>query len=340
MNKVVVVLAFVAGTACAESAGSGQPGMASAPAAGALAQVGARRYQECWDRFNARRWAEFSACYADGVESSERGGPTRRGKEAVVAGARAYAEAFPDAKGDPELVLVRDREVYASVLFHGKHAGTLHGPLGDIPATNKPVGYHLLHHVTLGENGLVEHEEWVFDVPTLLFQLGLSEGPARPPQTSPSPGAPTVVVADGNARERENAAAVRRAYELFSKKDPAFDQYLADGVIESNNSEPEDSVGKAALQAHNRAFVAGFPDISVSIESVLAAGDYTAQLGRIRGTNSGDMPGIGRTGRKVDVTFVELMRWENGKCVRSWPFMNGLELATQLGLVPSSEAPK
>jgi predicted ester cyclase len=67
---------------------------------------------------------------------------------------------------------------------------------------------------------------------------------------------------------------------------------------------------------------------------VFAAGDFTFAAGRVTGTNDGPMPafGIDRTGRKLDVGFVEVIQWRDGKAVHSWPIMDQAEVARQLGL--------
>src|SRR6185436_16462394 len=103
-------------------------------------------------------------------------------------------------------------------------------------------------------------------------------------------GAPIVVVAKDDETERKNADGVKAAYALWNKKDTkGFDAFLADEIVESNNSEAEDSVGKKALQAHNAMFVKAFPDLHVDVDNVWAAGEYTASVEHARGTNTGDM---------------------------------------------------
>ncbi len=90
--------------------------------------------------------------------------------------------------------------------------------------------------------------------------------------------------------------------------------------------------GKAALIDLNRAFWAGFSDIRVDLEQAWSRADYTVVVGRLRGTNDGAMPMLGanRTGRHIDVSFIEVVRWRDGEAAASWPFMDEAALASQL----------
>jgi predicted ester cyclase len=65
-----------------------------------------------------------------------------------------------------------------------------------------------------------------------------------------------------------------------------------------------------------------------------AAGDYVVFTGTLSGTNTGDMPsaGIKKTGKKVNVHFCEIVKFEGGKQVEDYLFFNGAAFAAQLGL--------
>lgn len=322
---------------CAACASSETPARAPDEAPKAPApQDAASTYQRCWDDFNQRRWDGFANCYADDVVSSRVGSPPVQGRAAVLEGAQRQARAFPDGRGELQVLLVDDQRVSAVVRFHGTHSGPLAGPAGEIPATERRVGYFMLHWLELGADGKVKNERWVADGATVLYQLGLIPGPARGVAEQDWPGAPRVVIARHDDTERKNAEAVRAAYELFNQRDPAYDDYLAEDVIESTNTDPQDVVGKAALTEYNQGFIAAFPDLKVSIDGVIAAGDYLTWSGRLRGTTSAALAGAEHSGKPIDVTIIELTRWEDGKIAHSWPFLNGLEMAAQLGLLGDS----
>jgi len=59
------------------------------------------------------------------------------------------------------------------------------------------------------------------------------------------------------------------------------------------------------------AFRSYFPDFSVEVVRLLAAGDIVADRVRYRGTYAGDWPGIDAAGVQVDVGGVDVFRFEN-----------------------------
>lgn len=136
------------------------------------------------------------------------------------------------------------------------------------------------------------------------------------------------------ATEKANMENVKRAYELFSAHDTTMFHFFADNIIEKQDPEP--IVGKQALSEFNKAFWAGFSDIRVDldVDRMAASGDYTFASGHLRGTNDGEFPpmGLSKTGKKIDVDFVEMIKWENGKAVISIPLMNEKKLMQQLGV--------
>ena len=132
--------------------------------------------------------------------------------------------------------------------------------------------------------------------------------------------------------ERKNIENHVRAYELFSNHDPAMFDLFDENIVEKQ--EPDPIVGKAALAEFNRAFWAGFSDLRVDLDCAYGAGDYTFVAGRLRGTNDGDFPmmGLSKTGKAIDIGFVEVVHWKNGKAVLSVPLMDNEEMLRQLGL--------
>jgi predicted ester cyclase len=285
-------------------------------------------YTACWDAWHAKDWAKFEPCNADDVVSTTFGMPELKGKAAVLDSAKAWSAAFPDAKVEPQLVMVSGKDIFSVRWFHGTHTGPFKGPMGEVPPTNKPVGVLVMHHVAI-ENGKIVKEQWAYDLPTLMVQLGLSKDPARQVMDKGWDGAPITVTTT-----TEKPGRVKDTYELWNKRDHAkFDAQLADDVVEINVSEPEDSVGKKAIQEHNKMFLAAFPDIHIQVENEWIAGDYSIEHARIQGTHTGDMGPLKKTGKKIDVNVLEVTKWKDNKVVKSWVFMNNLELASQLGLL-------
>jgi steroid delta-isomerase-like uncharacterized protein len=62
----------------------------------------------------------------------------------------------------------------------------------------------------------------------------------------------------------------------------------------------------------------GFPDLSITIEDVMAEGDRVAARVVMRGTHRGEFQGITPTGKRVEVRAIDMFRISNGKIVEHW----------------------
>jgi predicted ester cyclase len=291
------------------------------------------RYEACWAAFLAKSWQQFDACYTDGVISTTFGFPPIAGKAKVIADHQAWITAFPDATFAPQLTLVGPHDVLSVRWFRGTHTGAMRFPGGDVPATHKAVSLTLLHRAHLDDSGRTASEEWAVDIGTLMFQLGLDKAPGRAPLAAGWPGAPIVLVARDTDGERANAARVRDMYGKWNAHDMAgFYAFISDDVRESFNNSPEDTVGKPAVKAENDATAAAFSDLHVVLDDVWAAGDYTIARGHVLGTNDGKLGPTPPTHKKLDWSVLEIIRWQDGKAVASFPFVNGRDFNQQLGL--------
>ena len=65
-------------------------------------------------------------------------------------------------------------------------------------------------------------------------------------------------------------------------------------------------------------FVAGFPDLRLTVEESLGEGDLVAQMIHFEGTHTGDFQGLPPTHRKVTFSGLELNRFVDGRVVEHW----------------------
>src|SRR5215216_3844008 len=61
-----------------------------------------------------------------------------------------------------------------------------------------------------------------------------------------------------------------------------------------------------------------FPDLSITVEDVMAEGDRVAARVVMRGTHRGEFQGIAPTGKRVEVKAIDMFRISNGKIVEHW----------------------
>ena len=94
------------------------------------------------------------------------------GRDATTAYAMSWLNAFEDGRLEVHNELVAGDWVVQEFVFAGTHTGTLSGPAGDIPATNRQLrgrGTQILR----VENGLVVDTRLYFDQVDVMTQLGL-----------------------------------------------------------------------------------------------------------------------------------------------------------------------
>src|SRR5215468_473154 len=81
---------------------------------------------------------------------------------------------------------------------------------------------------------------------------------------------------------------------------------------------PEPLHGRETWRQGVEMMRAGFPDIRIHIEDVLAAHDKVAPRLRLRGTHSGEFMGFPATGRTIEYVSHEFYRIANGLIAEEW----------------------
>jgi steroid delta-isomerase-like uncharacterized protein len=163
------------------------------------------------------------------------------------------------------------------------------------------------------------------DSGTLLGQIGAVPGPRRPPLAA---GQKVVVLAQNDAAEKGNLAAYQNGNAAWNRHDAkAFSAGLAPDVVWSTLANPSDTQGDTAVVARLQGLWTGFSDARLELSSSWAAGDYVVGVGSFRGTNDGDMVGMPKSGRTVDVPFLEVVRYAKGKIQNEWFFFDSFAFA-------------
>lgn len=84
---------------------------------------------------------------------------------------------------------------------------------------------------------------------------------------------------------------------------------------------------------------AAFPDVRLTVDEVIDAGDKVALRWSAEGTHRGELEGLAPTGKRVLVTGISVDHWQDGKIVESWTQWDNLGLARQLGAAPPEGSP-
>jgi predicted ester cyclase len=140
----------------------------------------------------------------------------------------------------------------------------------------------------------------------------------------------------------QNKELVRRYVdEVYNAHNPAaVDQFLADDFNRNNPSRPHNNeFGLADDEARVERSLKEFPDLSSTIDDIIAEGDQVMVLQRIRGTNEGNIADLGAaaTDRPAEWQSVAIWRIACGKLAENWVVTDRLTEYRQLGIISDDE---
>jgi len=121
--------------------------------------------------------------------------------------------------------------------------------------------------------------------------------------------------------------------EGFSKGDvTVFDTHSSPAFIEHQHgfSPPNTEGVKIGIKNLHSAF----PDFSLNIEDLVVNGDTVWGRMTGRGTHEKQFGPLAPTGKKFEITVIDIMRFAEGKLVEHWGVADRLSLMEQLGMKP------
>ena len=133
----------------------------------------------------------------------------------------------------------------------------------------------------------------------------------------------------------QNKAIIRKMFEdvMNNRNFSALNELIAPEFV--NHGMPVNKPGPDGFKEILTLFLDAFPDMKISIEQLLAEGDMVATRGSWTGTNKGSFMGMPASGKEAKVTYQDMWKIENGKCVENWVDMDIAGLMRQLGAMPS-----
>jgi steroid delta-isomerase-like uncharacterized protein len=109
------------------------------------------------------------------------------------------------------------------------------------------------------------------------------------------------------------------------------DQFEAPDYINHNAFVAD---GREANRQFWHAFFVALPDVSVSMEDLVIAGDRVVGRFVYRGTHAGDFMGIPASGSAVEMRSIDIWRVKDGMFVEHWDELNTLQVLQQMGALP------
>jgi steroid delta-isomerase-like uncharacterized protein len=134
--------------------------------------------------------------------------------------------------------------------------------------------------------------------------------------------------------ENNKVTALRWYESVFnSGKLELIEELFADNFLDHDPSNPLPGYG--GLRMLVSTYRGAFPDLHLSIEDIITEGDKIVTRFTGRGTHKGPLLGMPPTGRKVTITAIDILRFEDGKIVEHWGNQDLLGMMQQLGVIPA-----
>jgi steroid delta-isomerase-like uncharacterized protein len=136
----------------------------------------------------------------------------------------------------------------------------------------------------------------------------------------------------------DNKATFMRFHEAANTGDLKIISTAIDELVEPDvlfhAPVPSGATGAQALKEVWTVLVRAFPDISLTVEDLIAEGDKVVGRTTVRGTHQGDYMGLAPTGKPVAYNEIFIFRIDNGRVAEIWGVVDVFSQLRQLGVIP------
>jgi steroid delta-isomerase-like uncharacterized protein len=134
----------------------------------------------------------------------------------------------------------------------------------------------------------------------------------------------------------ENKQIARRFAQVWSAGGlHLLDELASPDIVVHYPMPPEPMVGVETFRSFLRDLYAGMPDVSVSVDEVIAEGEKVACRWTMKGTHDGPLFGFPATGKPVEISGFAHYRIVDGRVVEEKGAGNSIALLQQIGAVIS-----
>jgi predicted ester cyclase len=146
-----------------------------------------------------------------------------------------------------------------------------------------------------------------------------------------------MTAATTNDASTQNADALRRILaEAFGQGNvEILDEVMAPEIVEHQPGLPNTREGLKAVIGQLRRW---FPDFTMTVEDMTVDGDKVWARATARGTHLGEMMGHPPTGKRMEITVLDIARFAGGIMVEHWGVPDRFAQLEQLGLLPQPSA--
>jgi steroid delta-isomerase-like uncharacterized protein len=133
----------------------------------------------------------------------------------------------------------------------------------------------------------------------------------------------------------QNKHIARQFIAAFAAADTrTLERIVAVHMIDHNLA-PGQKQGRPGLLDAVEMFRTAFPDLKITIESLVADEERVSVTGKISGTNQGSLMGAPPTGKTASFAYMDMYAIANGQIAEVWHVEDLASMMRQLGLLPS-----
>jgi len=140
------------------------------------------------------------------------------------------------------------------------------------------------------------------------------------------------------AQETSNKATIRRFVDAI-KGGPELISQTIDEIVEPDvvfhAPVPTGATGAQALKQVWPVLLRAFPDLHVTVEDLIEAGDKVVCRNTVTGTHQGEYRGLPPTGRSVTYKEIFIFRFAGGRIAEIWGVVDVFSQMKQLGMIPA-----
>lgn len=111
------------------------------------------------------------------------------------------------------------------------------------------------------------------------------------------------------------------------------DELIANDVLDHEEFGDQKPAGRTGIKELVRAFRTAFPDISVSIQDMVAEGDRIFMRSTWEGTHQNEFAGIEATGKHISFDSMDEILFKDGLIHEHWGITDTVGLLAQLGAI-------
>jgi steroid delta-isomerase-like uncharacterized protein len=134
----------------------------------------------------------------------------------------------------------------------------------------------------------------------------------------------------------QNKHIARQFVAAFAAADTrTLERIVAEHMVDHNLA-PGQKQGRRGVLEAVEMFRAAFPDLKITIESLVADEERVSVTGKMSGTNQGALMGAPPTGKAASFAYMDMYAIAHGQIVEAWHVEDLAGMMRQLGLLPSS----